>query len=148
MRAGDPSAAPSPSPASRPQPGHDAGIGERTLKIEAARTGVTAREYLARLSREVLCCYRCRDWHDAGAFPADSRRHSGRAGSCRNAVRAAAMEELAGRGQLPSPAAVWIVKRPGAALQPHDLQGLGILAQALPARPDGRGQHGHMVTSP
>ncbi len=103
MRTGDPAAPP---------------IGERTLKIEAARAGVTPEKYLARLRQGVLYCYRCRDWHDAGAFPADSRRHSGRAGSCRDAICAAAMEELAGRSQLPSPAAVWVVKRPGPAAEP------------------------------
>ena len=94
-----------------------AGTSEHTLKIEAARAGVSVGEYQARLSQGQLWCYRCQDWHQAEAFPADARRHSGRAGSCRQAIRAAAREALAGRGQLPPPAAVWVIRRPGSALR-------------------------------
>src|SRR5579862_1051775 len=43
---------------------------EHTLKIEAARAGVSVAEYQARLRRGLLWCYRCRDWHQADAFPA------------------------------------------------------------------------------
>ena len=75
--------------------------GEHTLKIEAARAGVGVGEYQARLAQGLLWCYRCQDWHPAEAFPADARRHSGRAGSCRQAIRAAARDALADRGQLP-----------------------------------------------
>jgi hypothetical protein len=90
---------------------------EHTLKIEAARAGVGVGEYQTRLGQGLLWCYRCQDWHQAEAFPADARRHSGRAGSCRQAIRAAARDALAGRGQLPPPAAVWVIRRPGPAPQ-------------------------------
>jgi hypothetical protein len=90
---------------------------EHTLKIEAARAGVDVGEYQARLRQGLLWCYRCRDWHQAEAFPADARRHSGRAGSCQQAIRAAARDALADRGQLPPPAAVWVIRRPGPAPQ-------------------------------
>ena len=53
---------------------------EHTLKIEAARAGVGDGEYQARLRQGLLWCYRCQDWHQADAFPANARRHSGRAG--------------------------------------------------------------------
>jgi len=89
--------------------------GKHTLKIEAARAGVDVGEYLARLERGQLWCYRCQDWHRAEAFPVDGRRHSGRAGSCSQAIRAAARDMLAERGQLPppaaDPAAVWVIRR-------------------------------------
>jgi len=88
---------------------------EHTLKIEAARAGVGVAEYQARLRQGLLWCYRCRDWHQAEAFPADARRHSGRAGSCHQAIRAAARDALAGRGRFPSSAAVWVIRRPGPA---------------------------------
>jgi hypothetical protein len=88
---------------------------EHTLKIEAARAGV--EEYQARLRQGLLWCYRCQDWHQAEAFPADARRHSGRSGSCRQALRAAARAALAARGQLPWPPAVWVIRRPGQALR-------------------------------
>jgi hypothetical protein len=90
---------------------------EHTLKIEAARAGVGVGEYQARLRQGLLWCYRCQDWHQAEAFPADARRHSGRAGSCHQAIRAAARDALAGRGQLPPPAAVWVIRRPGPVLR-------------------------------
>ena len=88
---------------------------EHTLKIEAARAGVGVGEYQARLRQGLLWCYRCRDWHQADAFPADARRHSGRAGSCHQAIRAAVRDALASRGQFPAPAAVWVIRRPGPA---------------------------------
>lgn len=92
---------------------------EHTLKIEAARAGVSVGEYQARLRQGLLWCYRCQDWHQAEAFPADARRHSGRAGSCHQAIRAAARDALAARGQLPPPAAVWVIRRPGPSPQPR-----------------------------
>ncbi len=95
----------------QPPAGLAGAVSEHTLKIEAARAGVTVQEYLARIGQGLLYCYRCRDWHEAGAFPADGRRHTGRAGSCSRSIRAAALEELPGLGQLPPPAAVWVVKR-------------------------------------
>src|ERR1700683_3822462 len=67
---------------------------EHTLKIEAARAGVGVGEYQARLRQGLLWCYRCQDWHQADAFPADARRHSGRAGSCHQAIRAGRREAL------------------------------------------------------
>ena len=88
---------------------------EHTLKIEAARAGVGVGEYQDRLRQGLLWCYRCQDWHQADAFPADARRHSGRAGSCHQAIRAAARDALAGRDQVPPPAAVWVIRRPGPA---------------------------------
>jgi hypothetical protein len=91
---------------------------EHTLKIEAARAGVSAGEYQDRLRHGLLWCYRCQDWHHAAAFPADARRHSGRAGSCHQAIRAAARDALAARGQLPPPAAIWVIRRPAPAPQP------------------------------
>lgn len=91
---------------------------ERTLKIEAARAGVAVGEYQARLRQGLLWCYRCQDWHQADAFPADARRHSGRAGSCHQAIRAAARDALASRGQVPPPAAVWVIRRPGPTPRP------------------------------
>jgi hypothetical protein len=92
---------------------------EHTLKIEAARAGVGVGEYQARLRQGLLWCYRCQDWHQADAFPADARRHSGRAGSCHQAIRAAARDALTSRGQLPPPAGVWVIRRPGSASPPR-----------------------------
>jgi hypothetical protein len=97
---------------------------EHTLKIEAARAGVGVEEYQARLRQGLLWCYRCRDWHQAEAFPADARRHCGRSGSCRQALHAAAHAALAARGRLPPRAAVWVIRRPG--------QGLGLLPGGQP----------------
>ena len=91
---------------------------EHTLKSEAARAGVGVGEYQARLRQGLLWCYRCQDWHQAEAFPADARRHSGRAGSCHQAIRAAVRDALASRGQFPAPAAVWVIRRPGPAPRP------------------------------
>jgi hypothetical protein len=91
---------------------------EHTLKIEAARAGVGVGEYQARLRQGLLWCYRCQDWHPAEAFPADARRHSGRAGSCHHAIRAAARDALADRGPVSPPAAVWVIRRPGPAPAP------------------------------
>ena len=91
---------------------------EHTLKIEAARAGVGVEEYQARLLQGLLWCYRCQDWHQAEAFPADARRHSGRGGSCRQAIRAAARAALTDRGQLPPPAAIWVIRRPGPTPRP------------------------------
>jgi hypothetical protein len=92
-----------------------AATSEHTLKIEAARAGVGVGEYQARLRQGLLWCYRCLDWHPAEAFPADARRHSGRAGSCHQAMLAAASDALARRAQFPPPAAVWVIRRPGPA---------------------------------
>ncbi len=94
-----------------------AGTSKHTLKIEAARAGVGVEEYQARLGQGLLWCYRCQDWHQADAFPADTRRHSGRAGSCHQAIRAAARDALASRGQFSASAAVWVIRRPGPAPQ-------------------------------
>src|ERR1700685_1431919 len=81
---------------------------EHTLKIEAARPGVDVGEYQARLRQGLLWCYRCQDWHQADAFPADARPHSGRAGPCHQAIRAAARDALASLGQSPVPDARWV----------------------------------------
>jgi hypothetical protein len=91
---------------------------EHTLRIEAARAGVGIEDYQDRLRQGLLWCYRCQDWHQAEAFPADARRHSGRSGSCRQAIRDAAHAALDARGQLPAPSAVWVIRCPGQALQP------------------------------
>ena len=73
---------------------------EHTLKSEAARAGVDVGEYQARLRQGLLWCYRCQDWHQAEAFPADARRHSGRARTSRPtaARRAAAAGPVRGAG--------------------------------------------------
>ena len=77
------------------------------LKAEADRAGVTVAEYEARLRRLELWCVPCAGWHLAAAFPADGRRHSGRAGSCyvaiRNEAREAARDIAAGRGSREPP---------------------------------------------
>jgi hypothetical protein len=104
---------------------------EHTLKMEAARAGVGVGEYQARLREGLLWCYRCQDWHQADAFPADARRHSGRAGSCHQAIRAAARDSLASRGQLPPPGAVWVIRRPGPVPQPRP----GPVPQPRPGEP-------------
>ncbi len=81
-----------------------------TLKIEAARAGVAVGEYLGRLSRGMAYCWRCEDWHQAGEFAADPRRHTGLAGSCGRSILAAAAGKLAADALL-LPPAVWVVKR-------------------------------------
>ena len=92
--------------------------GERALRAEAARAGVTVQEYLGRLGKGLLYCYRCDDWHDTDAFGPDRRRLSGRAGACLRSVREARQAPI--RRELPStaagpaspaPSAVWVVKR-------------------------------------
>ena len=123
-----------------------AGTGEHTLKIEAARAGVGVGEYHARLRHGLLWCYRCQDWHQAEAFPADARRHSGRAGSCHQAIRAAARDALARRGQVPPPAAVWVIRRPGPArgCRPAGSGGrTGAGPAAAPCRAQTARGHGH-----
>jgi hypothetical protein len=65
------------------------GPSERALKTDAERAGVTVQEYLGRLNRGLLYCYRCDDWHEAEAFGPDRRRVSGRAGSCQRSLREA-----------------------------------------------------------
>jgi hypothetical protein len=89
--------------------------GERALRVEAARAEVTVPEYLGRLDQGLLYCYRCGDWHDAGAFGRDRRRPSGRAGSCLRSVRearqASIRRALPSAAAQPAPFAEWIVKR-------------------------------------
>ena len=63
---------------------------EHTLKIEAARAGVSVGEYQDRLRQGLLWCYRCQDWHQADAFPADARRRGDLASAC---------ERVAGGGE-------------------------------------------------
>lgn len=105
---------------------------EHTLKIEAARAGVAVGEYLARLSRGQLWCYRCQDWHPADAFPADGRRHTGRAGSCRQAIRAAVRDALAERGQLPPPGGRMGDQATGIGRRLRPRTSVGLLARAQP----------------
>lgn len=64
--------------------------GQHTLNTEAARPG-----------QDQLWCSGCQDWHQAGAFPADGRRRSGRASTCRQAIQAAVRAELAAPAPLP-----------------------------------------------
>ncbi len=89
--------------------------GERALRAEAARAGATVQEYLGRLGQGLLYCYRCAEWHDAGAFGRDRRRPSGRAASCLRSVREARQapirRALPGAATEPAPPAVWVVKR-------------------------------------
>jgi hypothetical protein len=82
---------------------------QHTLKIEAARAGVGVEEYLGWLGRGMVYCWRCENWHQAGEFATDPRRHTGRAGSCRRSVLAAAGELAADALLLPG--AVWVVRR-------------------------------------
>jgi hypothetical protein len=110
-----------PGTVPQPRPGRTA-VGDHTLKIEAARAGVTVQEYLGRLSQGLLYCYRCEDWHEAGAFDVDPRRHTGRAGSCRQSIRAVSAQALAHRGQLPPPPAVWVIRRPQPSSDPRGSQ--------------------------
>ena len=87
---------------------------EHTLKIEAARAGVGVEEYQARFRQGLLWCYRCQDWHQAEAFPADARRHSGRKDRAARPLPAAARAVLAARGQhLGRRMAVWVIRRLG-----------------------------------
>ena len=121
-------------------------ISEHTLKIEAARAGVGVGEYQARLRQGLLWCYRCQDWHQAEAFPADARRHSGRSGSCRRAIRDAAHASLAARGQLPPPRGC--MGDPAPRTSPTATArraAVGILARARPRRA-GPGPRGDVVT--
>ena len=89
--------------------------GERALRTEAARAGVTVQEYLGRLSQGLLFCYRCEEWHEADAFGPDRRRPSGRAGSCqhslREARRAPLRRALPQAAAEPAPPTEWIVPR-------------------------------------
>ena len=66
------------------------GSAEGALKTAAARAGVGVNEYLDRLNRGLLYCWRCQDWHSAEEFGKDSSRSSGRAASCRRSKNAAA----------------------------------------------------------
>jgi hypothetical protein len=59
------------------------------LKTAAARTGLGVDEYTERVSKGLLYCWRCREWHDADEFGKDSSRWSGRASSCRRSRGAA-----------------------------------------------------------
>jgi len=83
---------------------------ERTLKIEAARAGVPVGEYLGRLDSGMIYCWRCEDWHPAGEFALEPRRHTGRAVACRRSVLAAVVGEDAADALL-LPPAEWVVRR-------------------------------------
>jgi hypothetical protein len=85
---------------------------QRTFKAEAARARVGLEEYLDRLGRGQLWCSGCLDWHQAEEFPADARRHTGRGGSCIQAIRAEARAAIAGPAKLPPPAVTWVIRRP------------------------------------
>jgi hypothetical protein len=67
-----------------------------TLKLEAGRAGVSVGEYEERLERGELWCEACPGWHLYLAFPADGRRHTGRATACYAAIRAEAREAARG----------------------------------------------------
>lgn len=62
---------------------------EGALKVAAARTGLGVNEYVDRLNKGLLYCWRCQDWHAADAFGKDSSRWRGRASSCRRSRGAA-----------------------------------------------------------
>jgi hypothetical protein len=83
---------------------------EHTLKIEAARAGVTVEAYLGLLHRGLIYCWRCEDWHPAGEFAPEPRRHTGHAGACRRSILAAAVGEDAADALL-LPPAEWVVRR-------------------------------------
>jgi hypothetical protein len=84
---------------------------EHTLRIEAARAGVAVEAYLGRLDSGMIYCWRCGDWHPAGEFAVEPRRHTGRAGACRRSVQAAAAGTLTAAGLVLPPAATWVVRR-------------------------------------
>lgn len=78
------------------------GSAEGALKAAATRAGVGVNEYIDRLNKGLLYCWRCQDWHRAEAFGKDSSRWSGRASSCRESRGAAARKAYQPR---PRPAA-------------------------------------------
>lgn len=68
------------------------GSTEGQLKGIATRTGLGVNEYLDRLSKGLLYCWRCQDWHQAEEFGKDSSRASGRTSSCRRSKNADARQ--------------------------------------------------------
>ncbi len=62
---------------------------EGAQKTAAARAGLGVNEYIDRLNKGLLPCWRCQGWHDAEEFGKDSSRSSGRASSCRQSIAAA-----------------------------------------------------------
>lgn len=64
----------------------------------AERAGMGVNEYIDRLDRGLLFCYRCQAFHPAADFGADQSRVGGKAGSCRRSVRAARQSRLATTG--------------------------------------------------
>jgi len=62
---------------------------EGALKAAATRAGLGVNEYIDRLNRGLLYCWRCQDWHDADEFGQDASRSSGHAASCRRSRNAA-----------------------------------------------------------
>jgi hypothetical protein len=63
----------------------------------AARAGMGVNEYVDRLDRGYLFCYRCQGFHLAGEFGTDSSRADGKAGSCRRSLRDARRSRDAAR---------------------------------------------------
>lgn len=59
------------------------------MKRAATRVGLGINEYIDRLNKGLLYCWRCQDWHDAEEFGKDASRPSGRNPSCRRSKNAA-----------------------------------------------------------
>ena len=89
---------------------------EGVLKAAAARTGLGVDEYLDRLNKGLLHCWRCRAWHDAGEFGKDSTRSRGRAASCRRSTNAATRARYQPRPR-PEPGRRYVAPRDGDQLQ-------------------------------
>jgi hypothetical protein len=74
---------------------------ERTLDATeraARRAGMGLNEYVDRLDRGDLFCYRCQGFHPGAEFGSDRSRVGGKTGSCLRALRAARKSR---RGTLP-----------------------------------------------
>ena len=119
---------------------------EHTLKIEAARAGVGVGEYQARLRQGLLWCYRCQDWHQAEAFPAETQaQRPGRImppGHPRRRPRRA-------RRPRPGPPAGGHMGHPASRAGPAAAArraAVGILVRARPRRHAGPRPRGGMVT--
>jgi hypothetical protein len=85
---------------------------EGALKVAASRTRLEVNEYIARLGRGLLYCWRCKDWHEAEEFGKDASRASGRASSCRRS-RGAAVRKAYRPKRRPAPGRRFVAPRDG-----------------------------------
>lgn len=65
------------------------GSAEGVRKVAAGRVGLGVGEYVDRLNKGLLRCWRCQDWHTVNEFGKDSSRSNGRSASCRRSIAAA-----------------------------------------------------------